>query len=71
MIKKNWKMRLEKLNSPQRCEEHQSAPLPDPVKTTASFTKDTPQESQLTSKAYFSLKTLWRANSFTHYHKGE
>ena len=48
MIKKNWNMRLnmvccgvEKLISPKRCEQHQSAPLPHPVKTTASFTWET------------------------------
>ena len=64
MIKKNGKMRLnmvccgvEKLNSSQRCEEHQSAPLPHPVKTTASFTWTTyPKESQLTSYSLFFIE---------------
>ena len=65
---------VEKLNSPQRHGVRSTSQLPSPTRLKPhhhSHGKHTPQEASSQAKAYFSLKSLWWANSFTPYQQGE
>ena len=80
MIKKNWKMRLNMV-----CRRSGKAYLTQEVWATPVSSPPPPGENHSIihmgniphkkassqAKAYFSLNSLWRANSFTHYQQGE